>query len=118
MSGTFESFREALEQEIKKWNGFANALRKDDRESFDALMDMCRSYAPEASCTEKTTVLETMEMSIILAHDNRIRQLEETIATIKPPENVSHKEESHIEPIVIHQKPTLKKAQRSLGDFG
>jgi hypothetical protein len=29
----------ALESEINRWNGFARALRKDDREAFDELMD-------------------------------------------------------------------------------
>lgn len=116
MSRTFESFREALEQEISKWNGFAIALRKGDRESFDALIDMCRSYAPEASCAEKTTVLETMEMSIILAHDNRMRQLEETLNAIKPP-SPPEEEEKTVEPLVAERKP-LKKPQRGLFDFG
>lgn len=117
MSGTFESFREALEQEINKWNGFANALRRGDRESFDALMDMCRSYAPETSCSEKTTVFEAMEMAMMLSHDNRIRQLEETLNAIKPPSPPPEEEEKTVEPVVAERKP-LKKSQRGLFDFG
>jgi len=35
----------ALEGEISRWNGFARALRKDDQEAFDELMDICRSFA-------------------------------------------------------------------------
>lgn len=117
MSRTFESFKEALEQEINKWNGFAIALRRGDRESFDALIDMCRSYAPEGSCSEKTTVLETMEMSIILAHDTRIRQLEETLNAVKPPSPPPEEEEKTVESVVAERKP-LKKPQRGLFDFG
>jgi hypothetical protein len=49
MGKTVESFRIALEGEINRWNGFARALRKPDREAFDELMDMCRSYASAAA---------------------------------------------------------------------
>ena len=45
---TVESYRMALEGEISRWNGFARALRKDDREAFEEMMDMCRGYASEA----------------------------------------------------------------------
>lgn len=49
MGKTVESYRVALESEINRWNGFANALRKDDREVFKELMDMFRGYASENS---------------------------------------------------------------------
>ena len=45
MGRTVESYRIALESEINRWNGFARALRKDDREASEELMDMCRSNA-------------------------------------------------------------------------
>ena len=48
MGKTVESYRMALEGEISRWNGFARALRKDVREAFEEMMDMCRGYAPEA----------------------------------------------------------------------
>jgi hypothetical protein len=38
----------ALESEISRWSGFVRALRKDDREAFEEMMDMCRGYASEA----------------------------------------------------------------------
>jgi hypothetical protein len=42
---TVESYRMTLESEISRWSGFTKALRKSDREAFDELMDMCRSFA-------------------------------------------------------------------------
>jgi hypothetical protein len=36
---TVESYRLALESEINRWNGFARALRKEDREAFDEELD-------------------------------------------------------------------------------
>jgi len=115
MSRTFESFREALEQEISNWNGFAVALRRGNKESFDALIDIARRYAPELSCSEKTTVLEAMEMSFILAHDNRSRKCEETLKAIKPALQPME-EEKTVEPVVAERK-LLKKPQRILADF-
>jgi hypothetical protein len=56
MGKTVESFRMALEGEINRWSGFARALRKPDREAFDELMDMCRTYASE-SWTSKLLLL-------------------------------------------------------------
>jgi hypothetical protein len=34
-----------LETEIHRWDGFARALRKEDRDAFEELMNSCRSYA-------------------------------------------------------------------------
>jgi len=37
MGKTVESFRMALEGEISRWNGFARALRDEERQAFEAL---------------------------------------------------------------------------------
>jgi len=76
MGKTVESFRMALEGEINRWSGFARALRKPDREAFDELMDMCRTYASESSCATNPIIFEPMIMSILLAQQVRIQKLE------------------------------------------
>ena len=76
MGKTVESFRIALESEISRWSGFAYALRKPDREAFDELMDMCRTYASESSCATNPIIFEPMIMSILLAQQIRIKKLE------------------------------------------
>ncbi len=76
MSKTVESYRMVLEGEINRWSGFAKALRKPDREAFDELMDMCRSYASEGSNTTKQIIFEPMILSILLAQQVRIQKLE------------------------------------------
>jgi len=53
-----ESLSAKLEREICRWNGFAVALRKDDREDFESLMAMFRSYALEASHASCPTIFE------------------------------------------------------------
>jgi hypothetical protein len=76
MGKTAESFRITLEGEINRWSGFARALRKPDKEAFDELMDMCRTYASECSCATNPVIFEPMIMSILLAQQVRIRKLE------------------------------------------
>ena len=76
MGKTVESFRMALEGEINRWSGFANALRKPDREAFDELMDMCRNHASETSGATNPIIFEPMVMSILLAQQIRIQKLE------------------------------------------
>ena len=55
---------------------FARALRKDDREAFEELMDMCRSFASPSGNATNPVVFEPMVMSIILAQGEKIRELE------------------------------------------
>lgn len=79
MGRTVESYRMALESEICRWNGFARALRKPDREAFDALMDMCREHASAAGNATNPVVFEPMIISILLAQQLKIQKLEEQL---------------------------------------
>ncbi len=79
MGNTVESYRIALELEIKKWKGFAWALRKDDREAFEELMDISRGFASEASNVTNPILFEPFVMSILLALQKRILTLEKIV---------------------------------------
>jgi hypothetical protein len=75
MGKTVESYRIALEQEISRWNGFARALCKEDREAFEELMDTCRSFASESSNVTNPVVFEPMVMPILLSQQvNKARE--------------------------------------------
>lgn len=74
----------ALEDEIRRWSGFTKALRKEDREAFDALMDACRSYASAASNATKPILFEPMVMSILLSQQIRIQRLAKEVKDLKP----------------------------------
>jgi hypothetical protein len=82
MDKIVESFRIALEKEINRWSSFARALRIEDREAFDELMDMCRSYASESTNAVVSDVFEPMIVSILLAQQQRIWQLEYKLCDI------------------------------------
>jgi hypothetical protein len=88
-----ESCKTALEQEIGRWNGFARALRKDDREAFEKLMEAVRSYASGCSNATQAIIFGPMVMSIILAQQGGIRQLGKELNAIQPETN-SHPAEN------------------------
>jgi hypothetical protein len=76
---TVESYRMAIEDEIRRWNSFAKALRKEDKDAFDSLMDACRSYASAGSNATKPVLFEPMVMSILVSQQIRIQKLEKKL---------------------------------------
>jgi len=73
----------AVEDEIRRWSGFAKALRKEDREAFDAVMDACRSYASAASNATKPILFEPMMMSIVVSQQISLQTLRKEVDALK-----------------------------------
>jgi hypothetical protein len=84
----------ALEGEISRWNGFVRALRKDDREAFEEMMDMCRSYASEAGNATNPILFEPMIMSILLAQQRQILALEKKLGIKQPTTGIPEPEQA------------------------
>jgi hypothetical protein len=84
MGKTVESYRMAMEDEISRWSGFAKALRLEDKEAFDALMDACRSFASAGSNATNPILFEPMVMSILLLLQKKISRLEKVLDAVKP----------------------------------
>lgn len=80
---TVESYRLALDLEFQKWKGFGNALRSDDREAFERVMDACRNYASAGSNATRPTVFEPMVMSILICQQKKLIRLEKEFDAIK-----------------------------------
>ena len=76
MGKTVESYRMAIEDEIQRWKGFANALRRGDREAFEALMDACRGYASAGGNAVQPVLFEPMTMSMLLSLQMRVQKLQ------------------------------------------
>ncbi|MGA3112615.1 MAG: hypothetical protein ABSE15_11425 [Candidatus Bathyarchaeia archaeon] len=77
MGKTIPSYRMALEDEIGRWKSFRNSLPdEEEKQAFDELMDMCRNHASAGSCACKPIIFEPMAMSILLAQQKEILQLE------------------------------------------
>ena len=67
----------ALEFEIGRWKGFKKALcDKEDQETFEGLMDMCRNNAMASSNACNPVIFEPMAMSILLAQQKKLQQLQ------------------------------------------
>ncbi len=98
MGKTVESFRMALEGEINRWNGFARALRKPDREAFDELMDMCRKYASESGNATNPIVFEPMIISILLGQQKRLLKLEQELKVFEKTQQASSIDQANKEP--------------------
>ena len=81
MGKTVPSYRVALEHEIQRWNGFARALRKEEREAFNQLMDICKNYASAASCATRPVLFEAMTMTMLLDQQKKINQLQKKLQT-------------------------------------
>ena len=83
---TVESYRMALEDEIRRWSGFEKALRTEDREAFEELMDACRNFASAGSNATQPILFEPMIISILLYQQKKIIHLEKKLdATQRAP---------------------------------
>ena len=85
MGKTVESYRMALEDEINRWSGFGKALRIEDKQAFDALMDACRTYASAGSNATKPILFEPMLMSMLLMQQKKIGRLEKALDAKQQP---------------------------------
>lgn len=83
MGRTVESYRLALEDEIRRWSGFGKALRISDLEAFEKLMDVCRSFASAASNATQPVLFEPMVMSILLFQQDQLKRLERELDALK-----------------------------------
>ena len=83
MGKTVESYRIALDTEIQTWNGFAKALRSDDREAFERMTDACWNHASAGSNATRPEVFESMVMSILLEQQKTLMRLERELVAVK-----------------------------------
>ena len=83
MGRTVTSYRQALEIEIAKWEGFRKALREADTEAFGRMMNACRMYASAGSMATRPILLEAMCMSILLSQEREIAKIRERLDRIE-----------------------------------
>jgi len=76
---TVESYRMALDREVQRWSGFARALRKEDRDAFEQLIDICRNYASAGSNATRPVLFEPMVLSILLDQQKTLNRLKKEL---------------------------------------
>jgi hypothetical protein len=80
---TVESYRIALDRAVQMWSGFTRALRKEDRKTFDQLMDICRNYASAGSNAARPVLFEAMVMCILLDQQKILTRLKKELCSQK-----------------------------------
>ena len=83
MGKTVETYRTALEDEIRRWSGFAKALRKEDRDAFETLMDACRGYASAGGNAVHPILFEPMIISMLLSQQVHLQKLQKEFDALR-----------------------------------
>lgn len=83
MGRTVVSYRQALEGEIAKWEGFRRALRACDAEAFEKMMNACRIYASAGSMATRPVLFEAIVMSILLDQERMILEIKERLDRVE-----------------------------------
>jgi hypothetical protein len=80
MGKTVPSYRMAIEEEIYTWKSFRDGLQsEDDKQAFDIVMDICRSFASAGSNATKPVLFEPLVMSVLLGQQKMIKTLQRKI---------------------------------------
>lgn len=83
MGRTVPSYRQALETEIARWNGFRRALRDGDVEAFDKMMNACRIHASAGSMATRPILTEAMFMSILLSMQRELMEIRKSFVRLE-----------------------------------
>jgi hypothetical protein len=80
---TVPSYRQALEAEIIRWEGFRKALRGSDLKAFDRMMNACRVSASAGSMATRPILAEAMFMSILLSQQKELMEIRERLERLE-----------------------------------
>jgi hypothetical protein len=69
----------ALESMAQQWNDFRRALRKDDREAFDSLMNCARMHASASTYAISLDPVESALLSMLLEHEKELLGLKKKL---------------------------------------
>lgn len=75
MGRTLPTYRQILEGIIVEWNRYKRALRKEDRELFEELMEKARKHASAAGYDARVNPMESFFMSIILEIEKEMKEI-------------------------------------------
>ncbi len=83
MGRTVPSYRQALEEEIMRWENFRKALRDKDAEAFDRIMVACRVYASAGGMATRPILTEAMFMSILVSQRKELMEIRESLERLE-----------------------------------
>lgn len=77
------TYRLALESMAQQWSDFRRALRKEDREAFDALMNRARLHASAATYAISLDPTESAVLSMLLEHEKELQRLRKVLESVE-----------------------------------
>ena len=80
MTETSSERSSVVEEEVRSWRGFADALRGKDREVFMEMMSMCRRYGVEIEAADRPVTSEAMFMTILMVQHKMIKWLQRQLS--------------------------------------
>lgn len=83
MGRTVPTYRVILEHVIRKWDNFRRALRRDDREAFDKMMNKARMHSSASVYNIQVDPTESMFMSILLEQEKELDRLKDHVREVK-----------------------------------
>ena len=83
MGRTVPSFRPALEHEIESWKDFKRALRPEDQEIFNKLMNFARIHSDAGSMSARPMLSELLFISFALEQQKKIEMLEKKVKQLE-----------------------------------
>jgi DNA repair ATPase RecN len=83
MGRTVASYRTVLEALISDWQSFRKALRKENQEAFDRLMEKARGLASAAGYDPRLDPMESVYMSILVGLEKDIAELRRKIEELE-----------------------------------
>lgn len=73
------TYRLALEAMAQQWNDFRRALRKEDRDAFDSLMNNARMHASASTYAISLDPVESALLSMLLEHEKELLELKKKL---------------------------------------
>ena len=64
----------------QQWNDFRRALRKEDRDAFDSLMNNARMHASASTYAISLDPVESALLSMLLEHEKELLELRRKLA--------------------------------------
>lgn len=77
MGRTVPSFRMLLDSIIMELGNFRRALRRNDQEVFDRIMDMAREHASASTVAAALDPMDTIVLSVLIEQQKQIDDLKE-----------------------------------------
>ncbi len=90
MGRTVPTFTMVVQQEMESWSKFRRGLRKEDQEALDELFRAARLQLASSAYAARPIPFECIAMSMLLAQQRMIRELERRIVELELPHKIGY----------------------------